>query len=155
MLPSLYTTGNLQIKLARFVHCTSFISGPCDSKYKKKRCNFKITASSFSFEGADQMKRWKVCTIEQALMLIWWFLDVQTVSGAQSEVFWSLAVLAAFFLLKDLKKFGSDPILCLSFLYMTASYVSVLDASTYSAALVTFFSMLLINSPWGRTSFSH
>lgn len=46
-----------------------------------------------------------------------------------------------------LKKLGRDAILYGFFLYVTALHVSALDPSTYSAALVTFFSMLLINSP--------
>ena len=81
-------------------------------------------------------------------------VNVQTASGAQSwfksEVFWSLPVLAAVRLLKGLKKLGRDAILCGFFLYATALLVSALDMSTNSVALVTFFSMLLINSPWQK-----
>lgn len=45
------------------------------------------------------------------------------------------------------RKLGRDATLDGFFLYLTAFWVSALDWPMYSAALVTFFSMLLINSP--------
>lgn len=65
--------------------------------------------------------------------------------------FWSsserfcLAWLVFFF--DGFRKLGRDVILVGFFLYVTALCVSACPWSTNSAALVTFFSMLLISSP--------
>lgn len=51
------------------------------------------------------------------------------------------------FFFDGFRKLGRYVILVGFFLYVTALWVSARPWPTYSAALVTFFSMLLINSP--------
>lgn len=68
-------------------------------------------------------------------------------SWFEPELFWAGSFLIEPCLLKGLRKLGSDATLYGFLLYVTALLVSSVDLSTYSAAVVTFFSMLLIKSP--------